>query len=180
MGIQLKASENKNYIESTLKKYPDTEIIVPKGIAEKINHPLVLDSSISLKDINEINDKGFEKLLDINHGEYLAKGGIQASVAILFINLMPFIYARFNKQISNDQLKEAIKKFIPELTAKTIHRVTLLSMIGPLYAFFLISKAIGKTFVNDIEFEEDENLDKSKKAGMGRREFMLLFTPKLN
>ena len=180
MGIQLKASENKNYIESTLKKYPDTEIIVPKGIAEKINHPLVLDSSISLKDINDINDKGFEKLLDINHGEYLAKGGIQASVAILFINLMPFIYARFNKQISNDQLKEAIKKFIPELTAKTIHRVTLLSMIGPLYAFFLISKAIGKTFVNDIEFEEDENLDKSKKAGMGRREFMLLFTPKLN
>ena len=53
-------------------------------------------------------------------------------------------------------------------------------MIGPLYAFFLISKAIGKTFINDIEFEEDENLDKTKKGKMSRREFMLLFTPKLN
>ena len=77
---------------------------------------------------------------------------------------MPFIYAKFNRQISNDQLKTAIKKFLPELTAKTIHRITLLSMIGPLYAFFLISKAIGKTFINDIEFEEDENLDKTKKS----------------
>ena len=93
---------------------------------------------------------------------------------------MPFIYAKFNRQISNDQLKTAIKKFLPELTAKTIHRITLLSMIGPLYAFFLISKAIGKTFINDIEFEEDENLDKTKKGKMSRREFMLLFTPKLN
>ena len=89
---------------------------------------------------------------------------------------MPFIYAKFNRQISNDQLKTAIKKFLPELTAKTIHRITLLSMIGPLYAFFLISKAIGKTFINDIEFEEDENLDKTKKGKMSRREFMLFFT----
>ena len=90
---------------------------------------------------------------------------------------MPFIYARFNKQISNDQLTVALKKFIPDLTAKTIHRVTLLSMIGPLYAFFLITKAIGKTFVNDIDFEEEDT--KPKKKGMSRREFMLLFTPKL-
>ena len=36
----------------------------------------------------------------------------------LFINLMPFIYARFNKQISNDQLTVVLKKFIPDLTAK--------------------------------------------------------------
>ena len=177
LGIQLKASENKNYIDSTLKKYPDTEIIVPKGVAEKINHPLVSDSSISLNELNNINDEGFEKLLDINHGEYLAKGGIQAGTVVLFVNLMPFIYARFNKQISNDQLTVALKKFIPDLTAKTIHRVTLLSMIGPLYAFFLITKAIGKTFVNDIDFEEEEI--KPKKKGMSRREFMLLFTPKL-
>ena len=90
---------------------------------------------------------------------------------------MPFIYARFNKQISDDQLTVALKKFIPDLTAKTIHRVTLLSMIGPLYAFFLITKAIGKTFVNDIDFEEEEI--KPKKKGKSRREFMLLFTPKL-
>ena len=146
-------------------------------MAEKINHPLVSDSSISLNELNNINDEGFEKLLDINHGEYLAKGGMQAGIVVLFINLMPFIYARFNKQISNDQLTVALKKFIPDLTAKTIHRVTLLSMIGPLYAFFLITKAIGKTFVNDIDFEGEDI--KPKKKRMSRREFMLLFTPKL-
>jgi hypothetical protein len=55
-------------------------------------------------------------------------------------------------------------------------------MIGPLYAFFLISKAIGKTLlegIDDEEFEIDEskNLDWNKE-NMSRRDFFLLFVPK--
>lgn len=55
-------------------------------------------------------------------------------------------------------------------------------MIGPLYAFFLISKAIGKTLlegIDDEEFEIDEskNLDWNKQ-NMNRRDFFLLFVPK--
>ena len=181
-GIQLKASENVNYIEETLRKYPDVPIIVPKGVAEKVNHPLVMDGNYTLNELNEINQSNFENLLDVHHGEYLAKGGIEAGVLILAINLMPFIYARHKKQINNEQFTTALKKFIPDITAKTIHRVTLLSMIGPLYAFFLISKAIGKTLlegIDDEEFEIDEskNLDWNKQ-NMNRRDFFLLFVPK--
>ena len=178
-GIQLKASENINYIEETLRKYPDTPIIVPKGVAEKVNHPLVMDGNYTMDKINEINDSNFEKILDVQHGEFLAKGGLDAGILILAINIMPFIYARQQKQINNDQFAEALKKFIPDITAKTIHRVTLLSLIGPLYAFFLISKSIGKTLLEGID-DEDEIKNKEKpinKKDMSRREFFLLFSP---
>ena len=93
MGIQLKASENKSYIETTLKKYQIQKLIISKGVAEKINHPLVSDSSISLKELNNINDEGFEKLLDINHGEYLAKRR-DASRYSCFIYKFNAIYLR--------------------------------------------------------------------------------------
>ena len=121
----------------------------------------------------------FQKILDVQHGEFLAKGGLDAGILILAINLMPFIYARQQKQINNDQFAEALKKFIPDITAKTIHRVTLLSLIGPLYAFFLISKSIGKTLLEGID-DEDEIKNKEKpinKKDMTRREFFLLFSP---
>ena len=44
------------------------------------------------------------------------------------------------------------KKFIPDITAKTIHRVTLLSLVGPLYAFYLIAKSI----VSSLDGIDDE------------------------
>ena len=181
-GIQLKASENVNYIEETLRKYPDTPIIVPKGVAEKVNHPLVMDGNYTMDELNQINETNFEKLLDVHHGEYLAKGGVEAGILILAMNLMPFIYARHQRQINNEQFTKALKQFIPELTAKTIHRVTLLSLIGPLYAFFLISKAIGKTLLEGIDEEEldlnEEVESKFNKKNMSRREFFLLFSPR--
>ena len=181
-GVQLKASENINYIEETLRKYPDTPIIVPKGVAEKVNHPLVMDGNYSSEKINEINDSNFDKILDVQHGEFLAKGGLEAGSIILAVNLMPFIYARQKGQINNEQFSTALKKFIPEITAKTIHRVTLLSLIGPLYAFFLISKAIGKSLLDGIDEEDfevkDEKEDSFNKKNMSRREFFLLFKPK--
>lgn len=84
------------------------------------------------------------------------------------------------KQIDNDQFAIALKRFIPEIAAKTIHRITLLSLIGPLYAFFLISKAIGKTLLEGIDDEvevikKEENPFNNK--DMTRRDFFLLFSP---
>ena len=179
-GIQLKASENINYIEETLRKYPDTPIIVPKGVAEKVNHPLVMDGNYTMDKINEINENNFDKILDVQHGEFLSKGGLEAGSLILAINIMPFVYARQKKQINNDQFAIALKRFIPEIAAKTIHRITLLSLIGPLYAFFLISKAIGKTLLEGIDdevevIEKEENPFNNK--DMTRRDFFLLFSP---
>jgi hypothetical protein len=56
----------------------------------------------------------------------------------------------------------------------------LLSLIGPLYAFFLISKAIGKTLLEGIDdevevIEKEENPFNNK--DMSRRDFFLLFSP---
>ena len=39
-------------------------------------------------------------------------------------------------------------------------RVTLLSLVGPLYAFYLIAKPIGKTLLDGIDDEIDANEEK--------------------
>ena len=53
-NIQYKASVNKNYIEKTLADHPEVPIVVPKDIAEKINHPMVMDGSSTFDELNEI------------------------------------------------------------------------------------------------------------------------------
>ena len=179
--VQYKNTENINYIERTIQDHPNVPIVVPKGVAEKVNHPMVSDGVYSHETLKEINDENFNNLLDINHGEFLAKGGLEAGVLVLAANIMPFVYARHKKQISNEQFAQVLKKFIPNITAKTIHRITLLSIIGPLYAFFLISKFVGKVFLDGIDDDIVEEVEKKKNKSekMSRREFFLFFKPKI-
>ena len=62
-GVQYKASSNINYIEGTIERYPDTPIIVPKGVAEKVNHPMVSDGVYGPETLKEINEENFNKKL---------------------------------------------------------------------------------------------------------------------
>jgi len=181
INIQYKASANRSYIEGTLADHPDVPIIVPKGVAEKINHPMVLDGNYSPDELNELNDKNFDNLMNVRYGEFLAQGGLEAGVLVLAANMMPFIYARFKKQITKEQFEKVLKTFIPNITAKTVHRITLLSLIGPLYAFFLIAKFVGKSTIESIGDDEDEVEIKSSdtKKPMTRRDFILIFKPQI-
>ena len=180
INIQYKASANKNYIEGTLADHPDVPIIVPKGVAEKVNHPMVMDGNHSLGELNELNDKNFDNLMNVRYGEFLAQGGLEAGVLVLATNMMPFIYARFKKKITKDQFEKVLKTFIPNITAKTVHRITLLSLIGPLYAFFLIAKFVGKSTIESLGDEDDEEIKSSEtKKPMTRRDFILIFKPQI-
>ena len=179
--VQYKNTENINYIERTIQDHPNVPIIVPKGVAEKVNHPLVSDGVYGPETLGEINDENFNNLLDVHHGEFLAQGGLEAGVLVLAANIMPFVYARHKKQISKEQFETALKKFIPNITAKTIHRITLLSLIGPLYAFFLIAKFVGKVSLDGLDDDVDDEVEKKKDKSkpMSRREFFLFFKPQI-
>ena len=180
-NIQYKASANKSYIEGTLEDHPDVPIVVPKGVATKVNHPMVMDGNYTADTLNELNEKNFDNLMDVRHGEFLAQGGLEAGVLVLAANIMPFIYARFKKKISKEQFEKVLKTFIPNITAKTIHRITLLSLIGPLYAFYLIAKFVGKSTLESLDDEETEETEKTKekKKDMSRRDFLLMFKPQI-
>ena len=100
---------------------------------------------------------------------------------LIFVNLMPFIYARFKKKITKEQFEKMLKTFIPNITAKTIHRVTLLSLIGPLYAFYLIAKFIGKSTIASLDDDTEDQKETEKEVNkMTRRDFLLIFKPQIN
>ena len=127
-----------------------------------------------------LNDKNFDNLMNVRYGEFLAQGGLEAGVLVLAANMMPFIYARFKKKITKEQFEKVLKTFIPNITAKTVHRITLLSLIGPLYAFFLIAKFVGKSTLESLGDEDDEEIKFSEtKKPMTRRDFILIFKPQI-
>ena len=125
----------------------------------------------------------FENLLDHHYSEYIALGGVSAGLLTLAANILPFIYARKKGNITKTQFQEALKKFVPNITATTIHRVTALSLIGPLYAFFLIAKFMGKIVLEGIDDEEELGERKISKENIkkqySRREFFLFFKPEI-
>ena len=123
---------------------------------------MVSDGVYGPETLGEINDENFNNLLDVHHGEFLAQGGLEAGALILAANLMPFVYARYKKQINKEQFEKVLKKFIPNITARTLHRTTLLSVVGPLYFFFLISKIAGKVFIDGLDDDIDEEVEKKK------------------
>ena len=57
----------------------------------------------------------------------------------------------------------------------------MLSLIGPLYAFFLIAKFVGKSTLESLGDDEDEEEIKSSdtKKPMTRRDFILIFKPQI-
>ena len=75
--VQYKNTENINYIERTIQDHPNVPIVVAKGVAEKVNHPMVSDGVYGPETLKEINDeKIFDLAIDsganecISHEEY--------------------------------------------------------------------------------------------------------------
>ena len=54
-------------------------------------------------------------------------------------------------------------------------------LIGPLYAFFLIAKFVGKVSLDGLDDDVDDEAEKKKDKSkpMSRREFFLFFKPQI-
>jgi len=174
----------KDYIESFIQKH-DREIYVvaPPEIAEKLNDPMVISANTSYDKVEKINNENFENLLQTYSDKYFALGGLKGGLVLLGTTLSPFIYSYFKGNISKKQFVTALKKFIPEISAKTLNRVTMLVLIGPLYAWYLIARTVGGlSMANydsmDKQEQETESIFEKK---VSRRDLITLsFLPKIN
>ena len=65
MELSLKATENLNYIESSLLKYPEFPILTTSEIPEEYpDLEMVIASDFSHREIKEITESNFEELVD--------------------------------------------------------------------------------------------------------------------
>ena len=75
----------------------------------------------------------------------------------LGIYILPFFIAYKNKRISREQVEQALRKVVPGITARTINRIAILALLGPVYGMFLIAGlALNATLYGFDEIEEPE------------------------
>lgn len=155
--INYKFTENKHYIESHIQVHPDVPVVAPPEIAEKINDPLIISGHFEHETVLDISEQNFEALLEKSYDLYLEAGAAAAGIIQLGIYILPFLIAYKRGKITRDQLAEALKKFIPKITARTINRIAMLALLGPVYGMFLVA-GFGLKFTlygfDDVEMDE--------------------------
>lgn len=187
-----KFTDDLGYIENHLQNYPDLPVVVPADVYEKLkDNPLVVSGDIQSgnfeqEEITKINKDNFESILKSNE-DLLIVGGVAVGGTTLAIRLLPFLYAYFRSRISKEQLQKAVTIFFPEVTALTLNRIAMLTLIGPVYGFFILANLGLKTstniFKDDVsninsstkkENREKNSTNEKKERKMTRRDFITL------
>ena len=150
--INYKFSTNKEYIERHIQEHKDVPVIVPQEIEEKINSPFL--SHFKKEDILEVSQENFDRVLIKQHELYL--GVVGTGFASFLICILPFCKAFYAEKISREQFTQALKTFFPDVTAKTINRIVMFTLFGPLYGTFLIASLAMKGILYGFDQKEDE------------------------
>ena len=176
--------EGKDYIENFIQEHDNKiYVVAPPEIAEKLNNPMVIPANTSYAKVEEVNNENFDNLLHSYSDKYFALGGLKGGLVLLSATLSPFIYSYFKGNINKDQFVAALKKIIPEISVKTLSRISMLVIIGPLYGWYLIAKIVGGISMsnyNDLGKQEKvvENIFEKE---ISRRDLITLsFLPKIN
>ena len=155
--VNYKLTDDVNYIETHLEKYPDKPVITNPEVAEKMNNPLVSGGEYERSEVIKLSDEKFNNLLNSEHDLYLQEAAIIGGVLALSVHLFPFFIAYNKGNISRDQFIKAVKKFVPEITAKTLNRIIMSTLFGPIYGWYILSSIVFK-----VTSHEKDKTDKVK------------------
>ena len=122
-----------------------------------MNHPLVSSGEYEKDDIINLSNENFDKFLEAKYNYYLQEGTIAAGIITLSVHLFPFFIHYFKGNISKEQFIDALKKFVPDITATTLNRVLMLTLMGPIFGWFLLS-----SFLLKISTHENDNIETIK------------------
>jgi len=68
----------------------------------------------------------------------------------------PSVVAYSKGNIDKKQFETAVKKFVPKVTSKTLNRIIMLTLMGPIFGWFLLASFILK--VSTHESDRTENV----------------------
>ena len=102
-----------------------------------------------------LSDKNFDALLSSEHDIYLQEGAATAGIVVLSLHLFPFFVAYSKGRINKNQFESAVKKFVPEITTKTLNRIIMLTLMGPIFGWFLLASFILKISTHESDTVKD-------------------------
>tara|TARA_B100000427_G_C15491416_1_gene587819 strand:+ start:206 stop:1777 length:1572 start_codon:yes stop_codon:yes gene_type:complete len=145
MEISLKAAstDSREIIEKALVKYPNTPIMTTDEVAAMYsNNPKVFGSGVSHKDLENITQENFNKLLDkvepINEHQVVIGGVTFGTLAVLY----PFVISYIKRKITEEQLKMILVKVLGDSGVKLASRLTYATVFGPIFAWWLLARGV--------------------------------------
>ena len=117
-----------------------------------MNNPLVAGGKYKTDEVIKLSNENFEKLLNTKHGFYLQEGAASAGMIVLSIHLFPFFVHYFRGNIDKEQFMIAVKRFVPDVTSRTLNRIIMLTLMGPIFGWFLLS-----SFLLNVSTHENDN-----------------------
>ena len=137
-------TENLNYIESSLLKYPDFPILTTSEIPDEYpDLDMIIASDFSNKEIQEITESNFEELVENLTPISRTASASTVSLGIAgatVVSLWPFVIAYKRNKISLDKLKQACEKVFPKAGVELVYRLTLMVVFGPIYGWYVLAK----------------------------------------
>ena len=117
-----------------------------------MNNPLVSGGQYETKEVIKFSDENFSKLLNSKHSLYLQEGAATAGIIVLSIHLFPFFVHYYKGNIDREQFILALKTFVPDVTSKTLNRIIMLTLMGPIFGWFLLAR-----FLLNVSTHESDN-----------------------
>lgn len=142
LELSLKATDNSQYIEDALSKYPDIPILATEEAASQFeDNANVFGNKMTNSDLEDITSENLNNLLK-NFPEI----GIDAAVGSVSGRaigvLWPITVAYLRKKISGKELQLAYKHLLGESGISLAVRVSYAAVLGPVFAWFLLARSI--------------------------------------
>ena len=160
--LSLKATENLNYIESALLKYPEFPILTTSEIPEKYpDLEMVIASDFSNSDLQEITKDNYDELVN-NLSPYSLKlsgpTAVTAGVSVAaIVAIWPFWAAYKRNIISKEKLIQALQKVFPKAGKELFYRVSLMVVFGAIYGWYVIAKTAMKLTPEPKDSSDDDD-----------------------
>jgi hypothetical protein len=142
VSLKAVAETNTKIIEHALVNYPDIPIMTTDEAAVFFeNDKMVFGSGITHDELHTVTQENFDRLvnsIEVNANEVVIGGVTIGTIAALW----PFTIAYLRKKITYDQLEIVYGNILGESGVKLVSRISYGTIIGPLFAWYLLARGI--------------------------------------
>jgi len=156
--VSLKAGSinDKQIIEHALTRYPDTPIMTTDEIAKLYQgDERIMGSGILNEDLTNTTKERLDELKNsiqpINATEIALNGVAIGTMATIW----PFAMAYFRKKITYEEFENILNYLIPDSGVMLASRISYALLFGPLFAWYLLARGVGKVVVGMDEFKKE-------------------------
>lgn len=140
--LSLKATFSQAYVEQSLLRYPDVQIMTTSEVAGRfVDDERVVAGEFSNEYLQTVTQENFDALLNALSAQDVILGAGTGVAAGSLISLWPFVVARMRGRISEDQLKQACVALLGDAGKQLGSRLAWAATLGPLYAWIVLARA---------------------------------------